>query len=74
MIHAIKNKSRYLLDDPRILAKSKISRLKLASVAEQPGLSLTWLLTSEDRFSPVVAHILTIATIMILSFKTDRSG
>ena len=35
----------------------KFSRLYLASVAEQAGLSLTWSQTSEDRFSPDVAHI-----------------
>ena len=34
-----------------ILAKSKISRLQLASEAEQAGSSLIWLHTSEDRFS-----------------------
>ena len=33
-----------------ILAKSKISRVYLVSVAEQAGLSLTLSQTSEDRF------------------------
>ena len=33
------------------LAESKISTLWLASIAEQPGLSLTWSQTPEDRFS-----------------------
>ena len=33
-----------------ILAKPKISRLTLTSVAEQAGLSLTWSQTPEDRF------------------------
>ena len=40
-----------------ILAKSKISRLWLVSVAEQAGLSLTWSQTPEDRFSHDVAHL-----------------
>ena len=35
----------------RILAKSKISRLQLASVAVQVGLCLTWSQTIKDRFS-----------------------
>ena len=34
----------------RILAKSKISRLLLASVAEQAGLSLTWSQTLKTGF------------------------
>ena len=34
-----------------ILAISKISRLSLVSVAEQAGLSLTWLQNPEDRIS-----------------------
>ena len=34
-----------------ILAKSKNSRLLLASAAEQVGLSITWSKTPEDRFS-----------------------
>ena len=33
-----------------ILAKTKISRLKLASEAERPGLSLTWLETLKTDF------------------------
>ena len=40
-----------------VLAKAEMSRLKLVSVAEQDGLSLTWSHTSEDRFSRVVAQI-----------------
>ena len=39
-----------------ILAKSKISRLGLVSVAAQTGLCLTWLQTPEDRFSHEVAQ------------------
>ena len=35
---------------------SKISRLSLASVAEQDGSSLTWLQTTEDRFFHDMAH------------------
>ena len=38
------------------LSKFKISSLKLVSVAEQTGLSLTWLHSSEGRFSRDVAH------------------
>ena len=34
-----------------ILAKSKVSRLQLASVAVQAGLSHIWSQTTEDRFS-----------------------
>ena len=40
-----------------ILAKSKISRLQLAAVAEQSGLCLTWSQTPIDRFSHDVAHM-----------------
>ena len=40
-----------------ILAKSKISRLWLASEAEHAGLSLTWSQIPEDRFSRGVAHM-----------------
>ena len=36
---------------------SKISRLKLASVAAQAGLNLTWSKFPEDRFSLDVAHL-----------------
>ena len=39
------------------LAKSKISRLKLVSVAEHNGLSLTWSQTPEDRFSRDAAQL-----------------
>ena len=39
-----------------ILAKSKISKLLLASLADQVGLSLTWLQTPQDRFSRAIAH------------------
>ena len=38
--------------------RSKISRLLLASVAEQTGLSVTWLHTFENRFSRDGAHTL----------------
>ena len=34
-----------------ILAKSEIARLQLLSIAEQAGLSLTWLQMPEDTFS-----------------------
>ena len=37
---------------------SKISRLKLVSVAEQAGLSLTWSQTHGDRFSCEVAYMI----------------
>ena len=40
-----------------IVAISKTSRLQLASVAEQAGLSLTWSQTPEDRFSRVEAEV-----------------
>ena len=40
-----------------ILAPSKLSRLELASVAEQAGLNLTGSKISEDTFSHVVAHM-----------------
>ena len=40
-----------------ILAISKSSRFKLASVAEQAGLNLTWSKIPEDTFSHDVAHI-----------------
>ena len=40
-----------------LLAKAKHSRPYLVSVAEQAGLSLTWLQTPEDMFSHDVAHI-----------------
>ena len=39
-----------------ILAKSKISRRLLVSVAEQAGFSLTWSHTSKDDFSRDEAH------------------
>ena len=42
---------RWLAGIIPILAKSKMSRLQLVSLAEQAGLSLTWSETSEDRFS-----------------------
>ena len=41
-----------------ILAKSKISRLYLVSVAEQIGLSQPWWHTTEDRFSRDKAQII----------------
>ena len=41
-----------------LLAKSEISRLKLASEEEQAGLSLTWSQSPEDRVSRDVAHLL----------------
>ena len=34
-----------------IVVKPKVSSLSLVSVAEQTGLSLTWLHTTDDRFS-----------------------
>ena len=40
-----------------IVAKSKISRLHLVSVAAQTGLRLTWSETPEDRFSRDEAHM-----------------
>ena len=48
---------RFLDSIVHMLAKSKISRLQLVSVAEQAGLSLTWSHTAEDWFSRDVAHI-----------------
>ena len=39
-----------------ILAISKVSRFKLASVAEQACLNLTWSKIPEDTFSRDVAH------------------
>ena len=41
-----------------ILAKSKISRLKLVSIAEQARLSLTWWQMPEDTFSRDVAQMI----------------
>ena len=53
-----------------ILAKSKISRLYLVSVAEQAGLSLTLLETPKTGF--VVTRLkFYMVYIMILSFRTD---
>ena len=40
-----------------ILAPSKLTRFKLASVAEQAGLNLTWSKMSEDTLSRDVAHL-----------------
>ena len=40
-----------------ILAISKVSRFKLANVAEQIGLNLTWSKIQEDMFLRDVAHI-----------------
>ena len=40
-----------------ILALCQIPGLKLPSVTERPGLSLTWSQTSEERFSRDVAHL-----------------
>ena len=40
-----------------IVAKPKVSNLSLVSVAEQTGLSLTWLHTTKDRFSHDEAQI-----------------
>ena len=39
------------------LAKSKISKLELASVADQVGLHLNWSETPEDRFSCDLAYM-----------------
>ena len=47
----------YLDSTIPILAKSKISRLYLASEAEQAGLSLNLVENPEDRFSHCEAHI-----------------
>ena len=41
-----------------LVSISEISRLWLASVAEQVSLSLTWSQTSKDRFSCDVAHMM----------------
>ena len=41
-----------------ILAISKVPRFKLASVAEQAGLSLAWSQTPEDTFSHDVPHLI----------------
>ena len=49
-----------------ILAKSKISRLQLVSVAELADLRLTWSHTSEDRFSRDMAHIAALVACQIL--------
>ena len=40
-----------------IFAVSKISRLEIASIAEQAGLNLTWLQNPEDTFSHDVVHL-----------------
>ena len=40
-----------------LVSVTKISNLKLASVAEQAGLSLTWSETSEDTFSHDEAQV-----------------
>ena len=48
-----------------ILNKSKISKLKLASVAEQAGLSLTRSKTPEDRFSCDVAYSIKISPVKV---------
>ena len=40
-----------------IMSKWDTPRLMLLSVAMQAGLSLTWLQTSEDRFSGSTTHI-----------------
>ena len=39
-----------------IFAISKVSRFKLASVAEEAGLNLTWSKIPEDKFSLDAAH------------------
>ena len=49
---------RFLESIIHINAKSQISTHLLASVAEQAGLSLTWLKTSNDRFSHDVGHLM----------------
>ena len=41
-----------------ILAKSKVSRFQLASVAEQAGLNVTWSKIHEDTFSRDVAQMI----------------
>ena len=55
-MQAVSSKEKNHLSHDIILAKSKISRLQLAAVAEQAGLSLTWSQTSEDRFCRTAAH------------------
>ena len=40
-----------------ILAISKVSRLQIASVAEQAGLNVTWLKIPKDTFSCDVAQL-----------------
>ena len=40
----------------RVLAISKVSRFKLASVADQAGLNMTWQKIPEDTFLHDVAH------------------
>ena len=40
-----------------ILSISKVSRFKLASIAERAGLNLNWSKIPEDTFSRDVAHI-----------------
>ena len=42
-----------------ILARSKVSRFWLVSVAEQAGLNLTWSKIPEDTFSRDVAQLIT---------------
>ena len=48
---------RFLYNKIHILAKSKVSRLQLASVAEQARLSLTWSYINRDMFSRDIAHL-----------------
>ena len=47
-----------------IVAIFRISRLQLASVAEQAGLSLTWSQTPEHRLSQDVAHFQSVIIII----------
>ena len=47
-----------------IVAISRISRLELASVAEQAGFSLTWLQTPEDRFYDDVSNFQSVIIII----------
>ena len=42
---------------------AEISRLQLASIAEQASLSLTWSETPEDTFCRVMAHVVSVFTI-----------
>ena len=57
-----------------IVAKPKVSRLSLVSVAEQTGLSLTWSHTTEGRFSRDETQIklILMSTIILSLLKVSR--